>query len=318
MPAHNRLHGCHCLFLVTALVVVAPRAAQADVTGAARAFSEGQAAQLEGKYALAAERFELAYTLQPSKEALRSATRMQMSAENFARAATDAQTLLDHFGEDAQSAELARSILEQVGPRLGRLEVSCAPACVLLVDQLVYFLEPARQHRLYLNPGRVSLEAQFASGRKASRVVSTTSGETAQITLKEPEPGPNSAPHVAPSLGKTRHDIERPATTQPKGLPPIVPWLTGAAAVACGAATLWAGIDTKRQHDAYVQHPTDEKWNDGVARQRLTNVLLASTAVLAATTVTLTFFVRKSEGTSVGVTPTVGPTSASLDLTGRF
>src|SRR6478609_857930 len=141
----KRFRGFCCLCLLAALVCMAPRAARADVTAAARAFAEGQAAQLEGKYALAAERFELAFALQPSKEALRSAVRMQVSAENFARAATDAQTLLDRFGEDAPSAELAQSILDQVTPQLVRYEVSCAPACTLLVDHLVYFLEAARR-----------------------------------------------------------------------------------------------------------------------------------------------------------------------------
>jgi len=310
--------GTHCLYFIATLAWLSPRAAHADVTGAARAFAEGQAAQLEGKYALAAERFELAFTLQPSKEALRSAVRMQMSAEDFARAATDAQTLLDKFGNDAQSAELAHSILEQVTPQLVRYEVSCAPACTLLVDHLVYFLEPARQHRLYLNPGRVALEAQFASGRKASRSLSAGSGETARVALKEPAaPPPNSfarpaTPPIAPP--RSQHPPEAPA----KGLPRVIPWITGAATVACGAAAAWAALDTKRQHDEYVQHPTNEKWNAGVARQRMTNALLASTAVLAATTITLTFFVGGSDKTSVGISPALGATWASVDLSGRF
>src|SRR6188768_1473793 len=195
----------YSLCLLAALAWNAPRSARADVTAAARAFAEGQAAQLEGNPARAAERFELAFALSPSKEALRSAARMQMSAENFARAATHAQTLLDRFGEDAQSAELARSILEDVGPRLARYEVSCTPACALLVDNLAYFLEPARQHRLYLTPGRISLEAHFANGRKASRSVTTSSGQTARIKLMEPEGAPPIAP-VASAPGPSRHE----------------------------------------------------------------------------------------------------------------
>jgi hypothetical protein len=67
-----------------------------------------------------------------------------------------------------------------------------------------------------------------------------------------------------------------------------------------------------------VEHPSDEKWNDGIARQKMTNVLLASTAVLGAATVTLTLFVRGSTKTHVSVSPALGPSSASLALTGRF
>jgi len=301
-----------------ALVCLAPGTAHADVTGAARAFAEGQAAQLEGKYAVAAERFELAFTLQPSKEALRSAARMRMSADSFARAATHAQTLLDRFGDDAQSAELARSILDEVAPGLARYEVSCAPACALLVDNLAYFLEPARSHRLYLSPGRVALEAQFASGRKASRTLTSSAGETTRLDLREPAAlAQVSVARFAPESSPAPNAAER-APAASRGVPVIIPWLTGAAAVACGAVTVWAAVDTKRQHDDYVQHPSDEKWNAGIARQKMTNAFLVSTAVLAATTVTLTFFVRGSEKTTVAVSPTLGPTAASVDLTGRF
>lgn len=301
-----------------ALAWLSPRAARADVTGAARAFAEGQSAQLEGKYALAAERFELAFTLQPSKEALRSAARMQMSAENFARAATHAQSLLDRFADDPQSAQLARSILEEVAPRLARYEVSCTPACSLLVDNLAYFLEPAQSHRLYLPPGRVLLGAQFASGRKASRTMLPSPGQTVRLELREP--AASSPRPVATDASSQRARPQAPAKTAEasKGVPVIVPWITGAATVACGALTIWSALDTKRQHDDYVEHPTDEKWQAGLARQRMTNVLLASTAVLAATTVTLTFFVRDSGTSRVGIRPAVSPTSASLDLSGRF
>lgn len=320
MHPFNGFRRFYGLCLLASFAWLAPRSARADVTAAARAFAEGQAAQLEGNYALAGERFELAFALQPSKEALRSAARMQMSAENFARAATHAQTLLDRFGEDAQSVELARSILEQVAPRLARYEVSCTPACALLVDDLAYFLEPAQQHRLYLPPGRVSLQAQFASGLQASRSVTTSSGETTQLTLEEPNAvPPNSRARVTPAREPSRREPERaPARETSRGVPVLVPWITGAATVACGALTIWAGLDTKRQHAEYVEHPTDEQWNAGIARQKMTNVLLASTAVLGAATITLTFFVHGSDKKSVGVSPALGPTSAALAVTGGF
>lgn len=325
MSPSKCVHSRSFLGLLAALSFVAPRSARADVTGAARAFSEGQAAQLEGKYTLAAERFELAFALQPSKEALRSAARMRMSAENFARAATHAQTLLDRFGEDAQSAELARSILDEVAPRLARYEVSCTPACALLVDDLAYFLEPARSHRLYLPPGRVLIGAQFASGRKAARTRITSAGQTVRVELDEPAASaPSSVARNAsasPEPNRSQREAERALATAdatPKGIPVVVPWITGAAAAACGAVTVWAAIDTKRQHDDYLEHPTNEKWSDGVARQKMTNIFLASTAVLAAATITLTFFVRDSDKRRVDVSPAIGPSSASLDLSGKF
>jgi hypothetical protein len=319
MPDSQPFRRSYWLWLVVAMAGVAPRSAFADVTAAARAFARGQAAQLEGNYAVAAEHFELAFALQPSKEALRSAARMQMSAKNFARAATHAQALLELFAEDAQSAELARSILDEVAPGLARYEVSCTPECRLSVDHLAYFVEPARSHRLYLKPGRVELEAHFANGRTASRTVTTGAGETARLELEMPALPP-AAPDGTTS-GPSRRLLTAdaaPERTSRSGLPVVVPWLTGAATVVCGGLTLWAGLDTQRKHDAYVDHPTQERWTSGVARQRLTNVLAASTAALGVATITLAFFVRGSSKPSVGVTPSLGPRSAAVQVAGKF
>lgn len=302
---------------VFALASLTPSHGLADVTAAAKAFARGQAAQLEGNYAQAAEHFELAFALQPSKEALRSAARMQLSAKNFARAATHAEALLARFADDEPSAELARAILDQVASGLARYEVVCSPECALSVDRLAYFVEPANSHRLYLKPGRVLFEAHFANGLRASRSLTTNAGETTRVELRTPPAPLRAAAPVPPS---------RPSATPPtahdshsdSGLPVVVPWLTGAAAVACGGLTLWAALDTQRQHDDYLDHPTQQRWSDGVARQRLTNILAASSAALGVATVTLAFFVRGSTKPRVGVTPALGPSSAALKLDAKF
>lgn len=321
VPPHSRRAHWPWLLVAVAVAAALPRPALADVTAAARAFARGQAAQLDGDYAVAAEHYELAFSLQPSKEALRSAARMQMSAKNFARAATHAQSLLDLFGEDAPSTELARSILDEVAPGLAKYEVSCSSECGLSVDQRAYFVEPARSHRLYLKPGRVVLEAHFSGGRTASRVVTTAAGETARVELVVPalppaSPAPAAVPVAAPR-GSPATDAAS-ASDAPSGVPAVVPWLTGAATVACGGLTLWAGLDTRSKHQDYVEHPTQAQWESGVARQRLTNVLAASTAALGVATITLAFFVRGSSKSNVGVTPTLGPSSAALEVAGKF
>lgn len=319
MPPGLMLRRSSWFWLAVVLASVVPRAVLADVTAAARAFARGQAAQLEGNYAVAAEHFELAFTLQPSKEALRSAARMQMGAKNFARAATHAQALLDLFADDAPSTELGRSILDEVAPGLARYEVSCTPECRLSVDRKAYFIEPARTHRLYLKPGRVVLEAHFATGRTASRAVVTGAGETARVELEMPAAPPPPPPVAAKSAPPRRSLSEvRGPSGAGSGVPVVVPWLTGAATVACGGLTLWAGIDTQRKHDAYEQHPTDEGWRSGVARQRLTNILAASTAALGVATITLAFLARDSSQPQVGVGPSLGPGSAALEVLGKF
>jgi len=321
MLVPKRFRRSHWLTMIVVLAWATPRAGRADVPAAARAFAQGQAAQLEGNYSVAAERFELAFSLQPSKEALRSAARMHMSARNFARAATHAQTLRARFAEDPPSLELARSILDEVAAALAEYEVVCSSECALSVDHLAYFVDPARRHRLYLNPGRVTLEAHFKNGRSAARAVTTGAGESARVELDEPAALPSASPPsaVAQPRPSSRARPAAPRAAEARaGLPVVVPWLTGAATVACGGLTLWAALDTQRQHDEYVEHPTREKWSDGVARQRMTNVLAASTAVLGAATLTLSFFVRGSTKSSVGVSPALGPRAASVSVAGRF
>ncbi len=316
-----RRHRLYCVGFAVALAGATPKTGRADVPAAARAFAQGQAAQLEGNYAQAAERFELAYSLQPSKEALRSAARMHMSARNFARAATHARTLLARFADDAPSAELARTILDEVAPALVEYEVTCSLDCALSVDRLAYFVDPARRHSLYLNPGRVTLEAHFSDGRTASRSVTNAAGERAVVELDAPAKAPPASPaRVSPGRGSPRGgaSVAAPSGDGRSGLPPVVPWLTGAAAVACGGLTLWAALDTRRMHDEYVAHPTPAKWDEGVARQRMTNVLAASTAVLGVATVTLAFFVRDSSKPKLEVRPALGARAASVTVAGNF
>ncbi|MBC7975135.1 MAG: hypothetical protein H7138_09135, partial [Myxococcales bacterium] len=73
------LTGALTMKLLLASIVTATLSfgttAHADVSAAARAFSDGQAAQLEGNHERAAQSFELAFNIAPAREALRSAVR---------------------------------------------------------------------------------------------------------------------------------------------------------------------------------------------------------------------------------------------------
>src|SRR5215471_1222148 len=108
--------------LVAAVLGLASQA-HADVSAAARAFSDGQSAQLEGDYDRAAQLFELAYANAPSKEALRSAVRARQQAGQLARAATLAEILLARHGDDSTSAKLASDVIAEARPKFGRITV---------------------------------------------------------------------------------------------------------------------------------------------------------------------------------------------------
>src|SRR5688572_12759748 len=77
-----------------AVLSVAPVALAQDVSGAASAYSRGQQADLTGDHATAAELYELANSLAPSPEALRSALRARRNAGQLAIAGGHAETLL--------------------------------------------------------------------------------------------------------------------------------------------------------------------------------------------------------------------------------
>src|SRR5690348_3074599 len=75
-------------------VTVAPKAFAQDVSAAANAFSRAQKAELGGDHEAAAELYELADSLAPAPEALRSALKARKSAGQLGAAAVLAEALL--------------------------------------------------------------------------------------------------------------------------------------------------------------------------------------------------------------------------------
>ena len=112
-----------------------------DVIGAAKAFSRAQKAELTGNFAMAAEFFELADSLSPSPEALRSAVRSRKAAGQLSTAALHAETLRDRYPNDAKSQQLANATLTLAEQTLTRVEIECKPrACTLLIIDPVEFI----------------------------------------------------------------------------------------------------------------------------------------------------------------------------------
>ncbi len=140
--------------VISAVIGAAAPAAHADVSAAARAFSDGQTAQLEGDYDHAAQSFELAYSNAPSKEALRSAIRARQLAGQLARAATLAEILLVKYADDPPSTKLANDVLAEARPKLGRITVTCSPRCALAVGGRAMSLPPAETQVIYVAAGR--------------------------------------------------------------------------------------------------------------------------------------------------------------------
>jgi hypothetical protein len=291
--------------LISAAIGAAAPAARADVSAAARAFSDGQTAQLEGDYDHAAQSFELAYSNAPSKEALRSAIRARQLAGQLARAATLAELLLVQYADDPPSAKLANDVVAEARPKLGRVTVTCAARCALAIGGRALSLPPAQTHVIYLPAGRHALEATFDDARSATRDVAAVAGTDTEVQLQPPAPAA-SLPAAKP---EPRPGRERSEPRSPHGVPPIAPMIGGAVALGLAGVGVWSGLDTNKAHDAYVANPTHQAFTQGQSKQLRTNVLFGSAiGVGLATAVVAIWWTRwgSQEAPAISLAPSPG------------
>jgi hypothetical protein len=270
--------------LVAALALLwaarALAAPDADVTAAARAFEEGQRAQLRGDYAHAAELFELADHTVPSAQALRSAIRNFEAAGNPAHAVNLALRAQERYPGDNDTRKLADGVLARLAPKLGHVIVSCTPDCALAVDGRAATASAEARHELYLAPGDHQLEARYEQGRGEPRTLHMNAGDTEQLSL---HPTAALAAQTAAAVVPPRRD---------RRLPPVYVAAAAAVTVTLAAVLIWSGADTLQARDRYASDPTEAGFHDGVGREARTNGLIGATVVLGAATVGLAIFTR--------------------------
>ncbi len=306
------------LFTIAALVwTLAARPAHAqDVAAAAKAYSEAQAAELSGDHARAAQFYELANNIAPTPEALRSAARMHFAAGHLAHAASLAEDLLRRYPGDEASRAVAGELLAELTPQLSRIEVTCEPACVVAADNVALGTEPRRVHIVYVRPGKRELSASFGPGRVVRRAKRLARGGSIEMDFEAPPPPESVEPARAAKHPEPDWvDAEPPAATAKRSAPRkrglSRGWvaLGAVTTVGLGAATVWSGMDVLSEHDVYEQNPTDAGYDDGLRRERRTNILIGATAAAGVVTVALAFMTDWSGGKSskerraVSVTP---------------
>ena len=276
--------------LLAMLLCALPAAAEEDVAGAANAFSRAQRAALAGDYAQAAELFELADSLAPTPEALRSALSARRAQGQLATAAGHAEELLRRYPDDSESRKLASDTLDEAKKKYARQEVSCSPEpCVLLIDGAAAGAEPKAKHVVYLPPGEHELVASFGKRRaNPKRVTSVAGGRESSRFEAPPETTPEAPPVVATTSGDTDPGRDRPPESGG-----LSPWFFGigvGVTAVLGGVTIWSGLDTLDKHDAYEQNQTQAGYDEGQRLERRTNILIGATAVAAAATITLAVF----------------------------
>ena len=264
---------------------------------AARAFEQGQAAQLQEQYSRAADLFELADRLAPSAPALRSAIRNHLAAGNHVRAATLALVALDRYATDASTRQVADEALRHA-QTLARLIVTCRDPCALTVDGGAAVTSAIESLELFVEPGAHTVRAEWEGQEPVTREVTGEAGATVRVELEpsaptererepepavEPDPAIETEPEPEPVAAPER-DLLPPAEDEASGAPP---WLFFAAAgvtVAVAGLTLWSGLDMLSVRDEYIDDPTKERYDDGIERQTRTNVLIGVSLGLAVIT----------------------------------
>lgn len=292
----NPVGPCLLALSVAAAVSTAALPALADdLAGAANAFSKGQKAELSGNYPAAAELFELADSLAPSPEAVRSALRARVAAGHLGTAAAHAEALLERDPENERSKNLAQTTLDEARRTLVRVAVTCGPrGCAMEVDGAVGAAETKERHTFYLAPGEHEIVGVFNAARSPAQKLQGTAGESLSLSFVAPAESsakPARRPASFTSSGAPALDATGDATPTESG--GLSPWFFATSAVitaGLGGAAIWSGIDVARAHSAYEDYETRDAYEAGVSKERRTNILIGGAAASAAITLGLALF----------------------------
>lgn len=307
------------IIIVIALVVFVPAQARGDAASAGRAFADGQAAQLEGDYDHAAQSFELAYSIAPSKEALRSAVRARKLADQLARAAMLAEVLAAQYADDITSTKLAGEILAEAKSKLARVTVTCDVKCTLAIGGRAVSLAAATTHVMYAPAGRHTLELGFDDNVGTTRDVIAVVGEDREVRVDRPSKKLDAAPvPVVTAAPPVVVPTSRPVA-ESRGLSPAVVIVGGVVTLGLAGATLWSGLDVRKAKDAYVANPTHAGFEDGRSKQLRTNLLLGGSVVAGVATAAIAVWWTRWHGPSDhAVTIAPSTTGATISLGGSF
>jgi tetratricopeptide (TPR) repeat protein len=206
---------------------------------AAEAYDQGTASYLSGDYPKAAEWFETANRLSPAAPALIQAARAHQQAGHSTRAATLALRLTLEYPDEAAAVKFAQGVLDQLGPRFVRVEVTCT-ACSLDVDgtlqeSQIFFVEPGVEH---------SITASFETGER-KQPVQGLAGETKTLEFEAP-PHPIVPPTQSGALaGASIDSVSR------KPLGPPVTFIAGGITVLLLAGSIVSTLDMNSGVDPY-------------------------------------------------------------------
>lgn len=302
-PRAFRLLGA-ALVAVAAAVAVAPVARAQGVAAAgaddrrqaAKDFADGDRAFKDGDYRQAAESYERAYARVPHHSALWNAARSWHRAGELARAANLYARYLREAPPGARDRNSAQRAMNELSGRLARIEVHATDVADVQVDG-----QPVAGPSVFVTPGAHVVSGRAADGRAVRQSQSVEAGDVVSVALV-PSPAPG-APAPPPPPAPT------PERRASRGWSPIVVYFGGAVALALAGITVWSGIDTLQQKDAFDKTPTQNNLDVGRQKETRTNVLIAASAGVAALTAVTALVLVDWHGTR----ESAGPPGSGLE-----
>jgi hypothetical protein len=288
--------------LAPAVVHAAPDAAK--VRKAAEEFDEAVRLYKQKEFAEAASHFEAADAAVPSPKALRLAIKSRVEAGQPARAATLSAYAVENYPSDQETTATAKETIEKLRSSLQEVKVSCATLCILSVGSgggVVRSVHgnPNTRWTVFVDSGKATISASFMGdlpgGEKAVEAVGGTS-----VDIRF-EPKSGAGPVVPPPPPSGEEPKKEPTSEPPRDEPTdgggISPFFFLGGAVltaAAGGVTIWSGIDatnnpgTEAVRAGCVGQGTEcQLYQDGLAAEMRTNILIGVTAGLGATTLVL-------------------------------
>jgi tetratricopeptide (TPR) repeat protein len=252
----------------------AAAASPEDRRQAAKDFAEGDRAFKDGDFRQAAESYERAYRRVPHHSALWNAARAWHRAGELARAANMYARYLREAPSNARDRNSAQRAVNDLSNRLARLEIHATDVASLKIDG-----EPLEATSIYVTPGAHVVEGRTHDDKPVREAQTVEPGDVISIALVPP----NAAPPKPPE------PVAAPVEPPHHGWSPVIVYFGGALTLALAGITIWSGLDTLQQKDAFDRAPTQNNLDVGHQKQTRTNVLVGATSGVAALTAVTAF-----------------------------
>ncbi|MBI5535758.1 MAG: hypothetical protein HY898_23705 [Deltaproteobacteria bacterium] len=260
----------------------APAKAAANKAEAAKEFKAGVAAFKKKQFIEAAEHFEKAYALAPHPSALWNAADAREKAGELAPAANMYARYLETSSEGDKDRYEAKQRINNLTLVLGRIELFGPDATDIKVDRVT---KVEGTNVVYVDPGDHVVTAKCES-KFLSKNVNVAAGAKVIVRLV-PQ---SEAPPPAASQGSAAPGDDKPPAAKKKGIGPGIVYVGAGLTAVLGGISIWSGLDTRSKRSEFDTTPTGQVYDEGVAAQQRTNILLGATAVVGVATVLVGVF----------------------------